>query len=260
LKSIRLNRYLAQAGLGSRRAVEALIQQGHIAINGHPILTLATQVHPEDIVTCRGKRIAPQRHIYAVLHKPKGYTCTALPREGEKNIYQLLPPDWPRVFYVGRLDKESEGLLILTNDGLWAQQLAHPRYKLPKIYHVTLNRPFDSTHIEKLKKGMVLPEGRARIDHLHILTPIQLRITLTQGLKRQIREMLYRVGYEVKRLVRVQYGSLNLKGLPLGHVRLLTPKEIRALTSGCFKATSNKAKNLTPESSKVNSRPLTKAR
>ncbi len=241
MKSIRLNRYLAQAGLGSRRAVEGLIQAGHIAINGRPTRTLATQVHPEDIVTCRGKRIVPQRRIYAVLHKPKGYTCTALPREGEKTIYQLLPSDWPRVFYVGRLDKESEGLLLITNDGLLAEHLAHPRYKLPKIYHVTLNRPFDSAHIEKLKKGMVLPEGRARIDHLQILAPKQLRITLTQGLKRQIRQMLYRVGYEVKRLIRVQYGSIDIKGLPLGHVRLLTPKEICALTSAGTKKTKQKS-------------------
>jgi 23S rRNA pseudouridine2605 synthase len=236
--------------------VETLIAEGHIAINGKITRTLATQVRPEDIVTYKGRRLTPQKHLYAVLHKPKGYTCTALPHEREKTIYELLPPDWPRVFYVGRLDKESEGLLFITNDGQWAQRLAHPRYKLPKIYHVTLDHPFDPAYIEKLKKGISLPEGRARIDHLQILTPTQLRITLTQGLKRQIREMLYRVGYEVKRLIRVQYGPIELKGLPLGHARLLSPKEIRALTAEHKKH----VKNLTHSPRKITSDTLKKAR
>jgi 23S rRNA pseudouridine2605 synthase len=229
LNSTRLNRFLAQAGLGSRRAVESLIQEGHIAINGRPVLSLATQVHPQDVVTYRGKRITLPPRIYAVLHKPKGFTCTATPQQSEKTIYQLLPPHWPRVFYVGRLDKESEGLLLITNDGQWAHRLSHPRHKIPKIYHITIDRSFNPSHAEKLKKGIYLPQGRARIEQLHIFTPTQLRITLTQGLKRQIREMLYRLGYEVKRLIRIQYGPLTLKGLPLGHARILTPKEIHAL-------------------------------
>jgi 23S rRNA pseudouridine2605 synthase len=219
------------AGLGSRRAVENLVREGHIAINGCLIRALGTQVSSGDIVTYRGKRIFPQRHIYAVLHKPKGYVCSASPKDGEKTIYQLLPSDWPRVFYVGRLDKESEGLLLLTNDGAWAQRLAHPRYKLRKIYHVTLDRFFDSRDAAKLKKGMLLKEGKARIDRLSMISRQQLCVTLTQGLKRQIREMFYRVGYEVKRLVRVQYGCIQLKGLPVGRARLLTAREVSSLIS-----------------------------
>lgn len=227
---IRLNRFLAQAGLGSRRAVETLILQGLIAVNGQITRSLATQIHPTDTVTYRGRPLTPARPIYAILHKPKGYTCTASPQHAEKTIYQLLPRHWPRTFYVGRLDKQSEGLLLITNDGAWAHTLTHPRYKIPKIYHVTLDRPYDPTHTKKLTHGFPIPGGYAQCQHVQPLSPRTLRITLTQGLNRQIRHMLYRLGYEVERLIRVQFGPITLKGLPKGHYRLLTPKEIHALS------------------------------
>jgi 23S rRNA pseudouridine2605 synthase len=224
---VRLNQFLARAGFGSRRACEELIRDGSVTINGHRLRELAVQVGPGDHVLVHGKPVKMPLPIVAILHKPPGFLCTSTESTRDRTIYDLLPAGWPRVVYVGRLDKDSEGLLVVTNDGNLAQRLTHPSHKLRKTYVVTLDREFDFAHAPKMKKGVSIPEGMARMDDIFRLGPRTLKVVLTQGIKRQIREMFLKFGYEVKRLVRVQIGTLALDKLPAGQHRVLTQEEIK---------------------------------
>jgi 23S rRNA pseudouridine2605 synthase len=224
---VRLNQYLARAGFGSRRACEELILEGAVTINGHRLKELATRVGPEDNVIVHGKPVKMPLPIVAVLHKPPGYLCTSSDSTRERTIYDLLPTSWPRVVYVGRLDKDSEGLLVVTNDGNLAQRLTHPSMKMRKTYIVTLDREFDFALAPKMKKGISIEEGFARMDDIFRVGPRTLKVVLTQGLKRQIREMFFKVGYEVKRLVRISIGTLSLDKLPVGQHRVLTQADVK---------------------------------
>ncbi len=218
---------MARAGFGSRRACEELILEGAVTINGHRLRELATRVGPDDHVLVNGKPVKQPRPIVAILHKPPGYLCTSPESTSERTIYDLLPTGWPRVVYVGRLDKDSEGLLVVTNDGNLAQRLTHPSSKLRKTYIVTLDKEFNFTLAAKLKKGFPIEAGFARMEDVFRLGPRALKVVLTQGLKRQIREMFAKFGFEVKRLVRVQIGSLHLDPLLSGQHRVLTQEEVR---------------------------------
>jgi 23S rRNA pseudouridine2605 synthase len=224
---VRLNQFLARAGFGSRRACEGLIRDGAVTINGHRLRELATRVGPDDNILVHGKPVKMPRPIVAILHKPPGYVCTAPGTTAERTIYDLLPVGWPRVVYVGRLDKDSEGLLVVTNDGNLAQRLTHPSSKLPKTYIVTLDREFDFALVAKMKKGFPIEEGHARMKDIFRTGPRTLKVILTQGLKRQIRQMFSKFGYDVKRLARVQIGSLPLGSLTAGQHRVLTQEEVR---------------------------------
>jgi len=224
---VRLNQFLARAGFGSRRTCEELIRAGSVTINGHRLTELAVRVGAEDNVLVHGKPVKLPLPIVAILHKPAGYLCTSPDATQERTIYDLLPSNWPRVVYVGRLDKDSEGLLVVTNDGLLAQRLTHPSHKLPKTYIVTLDREFDFAHAPKMKKGFAIETGMARMDDIFRLGPRALKVVLSQGLKRQIRQMFIVFGYEVKRLVRVQIGTLSLEKLPVGHHRVLKEEEVQ---------------------------------
>ena len=224
---MRLNQYLARAGFGSRRACEELILEGAVTINGHRLRELATRVGAEDNVLVHGKPVKMPLPLVAILHKPPGYLCTSPDATNERTIYDLLPTGWPRVVYVGRLDKESEGLLVVTNDGNLAQRLTHPSTKMRKTYIVTLDRDFDFALAPKMKKGISIEEGFARMDDIYRVGPRTVKVVLTQGIKRQIREMFYKVGYEVKRLVRIQIGNLTLLNLPVGQHRVLTQEDVK---------------------------------
>lgn len=224
---MRLNQFLARAGFGSRRACEALILEGAVTINGHRLRELATQVDEGDHVLVHGKPVKTPPVLVAVLHKPPGYLCTSPDATNERTIYDLLPSGWPRVVYVGRLDKDSEGLLVVTNDGNLAQRLTHPSSKLRKTYIVTLDKEFDFALASKMRKGFPIEEGVARMEELFRVGPRTVKVVLTQGLKRQIREMFYRCGYEVRRLVRVQIGTLSLDPLLPGQHRVLTREEVK---------------------------------
>jgi len=226
---MRLNRFLASAGLGSRRSVEELITTGQVRINGRVVTDLATKVSPDDAVKVGSRLLQIEKTLTAVLNKPRGYVCTADDELDRRTIFDLLPTNWPRVFHVGRLDKESEGLLIVTNDGDLSLALTHPRYKIDKEYEVLLDKPFVPTDRAKLLKGFHIMGGRAKIERLEQLGPMHLRLTLTQGIKRQIRLMLYELGYEVERLVRVRIGPLKIGETRPGDWRILTPKEIATL-------------------------------
>lgn len=231
--AMRLNQFLARAGLGSRRACEDLVRAGAVEIGGKIVRQLATQVGPSDVVKVHGKPVRPAGAVTAVLHKPKGYLCSTVPEHGERTIFELLPKEWPRVFYVGRLDKDSEGLLVVTNDGELSQKLAHPSTKVPKIYEVVLDREFDFVRdAERLRRGVMLREGRGRFDEIHRIGPSTVKVVLTQGIKRQIRLMFHFAGYKVRRLVRTQIGGLSLGKLPAGKWRLLDAKDVDSLLQG----------------------------
>jgi 23S rRNA pseudouridine2605 synthase len=227
---MRLNRFLASAGLGSRRGVEELIQSGRVRINGRVVEDLATQVGPEDSVKVRGRVVRAQQALHAVLHKPRGYLCTADDERGRRTIFELLPEKWPRVVHVGRLDRDSEGLMILTNDGDLALRLTHPRFHVEKEYEVGIDKPFDPAHREKLLRGFHIPGGRAKAEQVAPIKPQLIRVVLRQGIKRQIRLMFFELGYEVVHLKRVRIGPLKLGHLRPGEWRLITPKELAQLS------------------------------
>ena len=224
---MRLNQYLARAGFGSRRACEELILEGAVTINGHRLRELATRVDAGDNVVVHGKPVKMPLPLVAILHKPPGYLCTTPESTTERTIYDLLPNNWPRVVYVGRLDKDSEGLLVVTNDGHLAQRLTHPSTKMRKTYIVTLDQEFDFGLAPKMKKGVSIEGGFARMDDIFRVGPRTLKVVLTQGIKRQIREMFYKMGYEVKRLVRIQIGNLIMENLPAGQHRVLTQDDVK---------------------------------
>src|SRR4030095_7780946 len=161
--------------------------------------------------------------------KPAGFVSTRRDPHVRDTIFDLLPAKFPRLFNVGRLDAQTEGLLILTNDGDLAQRLTHPRYKVEKEYEMTLDRPWNPALTPKLLRGIVLDGQKAQIARLHSITPTRLRVVLRQGINRQIRRMFFEIGYEVKRLVRTRIGNIRLADLPRGHWRALTKAELRSL-------------------------------
>jgi 23S rRNA pseudouridine2605 synthase len=223
---MRLNQFLASAGFGSRRSCEQIILEGRVSVNGHVVKDLATRVSPGDRVMVDHKPVEKQQAMTLVLHKPKGVLCSTVPEGGRKTVFEFIPAKFPRLFYVGRLDAESEGLLVLTNDGDLAQKLTHPRYKLPKTYLVRLDKPFDFDKAPKFLKGFTIEPGFAKFDSIHRINPVELKVVLSQGLKRQIRHMFYRHGYEVEQLRRIRIGRLELGTLPPGAWRALTREEI----------------------------------
>ncbi|MDD5199329.1 MAG: pseudouridine synthase [Terrimicrobiaceae bacterium] len=226
---MRINRFLASAGLGSRRTCEDLVRSGRVLVNNAVVTDLATQVDPADIVRVGRKVVHPLSHVYILLNKPAGYVCTRSDELGRKTIFDLVPSQRGRLFHVGRLDKESSGLIVLTNDGDFAEQLTHPSHQIDKEYEVVIDKAFDAGRIPKLLRGITLESGRARMESVHILAPTRLKITLRQGLKRQIREMLWRSGYDVKKLHRTRIGPLRDPRLKTGYWRFLDRDEIAAL-------------------------------
>ncbi|MDD5350144.1 MAG: pseudouridine synthase [Chthoniobacteraceae bacterium] len=228
---MRLNRFLASAGLGSRRSCEELIRTGQVTINGVQCENLATTVEPSDVVKVGQRVLKSAAPMTLLLHKPPGYLCTASDTHDRQTIFDLLPTHFPRLFHVGRLDRDSEGLLLMTNDGDLALKLTHPRYKVEKEYEVVLNKPFDFELTAKLLHGISLEEGWAKAEEVHKLGPNKVKVILRQGLKRQIRKMFYALGYEVEKLVRVRIGKLQIGDMPAGSFRALTQKEIEGLVA-----------------------------
>jgi len=226
---LRLNRFLAAAGVGSRRRCDELIEAGRVTINGKPCTHFSIRPGERDHVKVDGKLVDVDLPFTIILHKPAGFVSTKSDPHARDTIFDLLPRKFPRLFSVGRLDAQSEGLLILTNDGELAQRLTHPRYKIDKEYEVTLDRQWDPALAAKLLRGIFLEGKHAQIARVHSVTPTRLRVVLRQGINRQIRRMFEQVGYEVKRLVRIRIGSLRLGDLPRGHWRALTKREIDSL-------------------------------
>jgi len=226
---MRLNRFLAAAGFGSRRACEALISDGKVSINGHFIRELATTVQPGDDVRVGGKIAKSAPQIYLLLHKPRGFVCTRSDERGRQTIFDLLPAHFSRLFHVGRLDKDSEGLILLTNDGDLAQKLTHPGHEVEKEYEVLLDKPFNAADTPKFLRGFHIEGGRAKVERLQVVAPRFVKVVLRQGIKRQIRLMFYKFDYEVKRLLRMRIGGMEMGPLKPGQWRLLKAREIALL-------------------------------
>jgi 23S rRNA pseudouridine2605 synthase len=227
---VRLNRFLALAGISSRRGAEEYVRKGHVTINGELITDLARRISPSDRVRVDGRVVQPKEFVYLLLNKPADFITTRSDEGSRKTIYSLLPEGLPRLAHVGRLDKDSEGLLLLTNDGDLAFQITHPKFKLEKEYLVTLDREFQIEDAPKTKKGVYLSEGRARFDAIFKVNRQQVRVILTQGLKRQVRRVFAALDYKVRRLERVRIGPLTDRRLRPGEIRFLTRKEIDLLT------------------------------
>ncbi len=233
-KQVRLQKYLSDAGVASRRHAEDLILEGRVRVNGGVVDSLPAFVTPgEDEVRVDGHRVRPQRLEYFIVHKPKGVLCTNSDPAGRLRAVDLLPKLPVRLFAVGRLDEESTGLLLMTNDGELAQLISHPRYGVPKTYRAEVKGRVPDDVPERLRKGVYLSEGRARANNAEIVHTSDersvLMLTLRESRNRQARRMLARLGYPVRTLKRVQIGPISLRGLPNGAARRLSLDEIEAL-------------------------------
>jgi len=235
----RLQKVLARAGVGSRRACEKMITEGRVTVNGLVKDTMPVMVDPQnDRIEVDGQKVklTAQKEIYVLLNKSKGVVCTVKDELGRKNILSLLPAKLIhryRLFPVGRLDKDSQGLVLLTNDGELTRRLTHPRHSVPRVYRVTVRGSVDGKLIEKLTKGIWLAEGKARALRVKIVRRGQtnsiLEITLTEGKNRQIRRMLADCKLPVKKLERIGIGTLQLKGVGEGKFRFLDKSEVKKL-------------------------------
>jgi len=236
---VRLNRFLAAAGIASRRQADELIAQGRVTVNGRRCTDFHYQPGPGDHVKVDDKLISPKTRVYLALNKPRGFVCTQRDPHVTDTIFDLLPPKFSRLFYVGRLDAQSEGLLLLTNDGDFAQHITHPRFKIEKEYEVILAKRALPDLTERLLRGIILDGKRASAARVRRVSATRLQIVLKQGLNRQIRRMLERFGFQAKRLRRIRIANLSLDDLPPGKWRRLSPHEVRGLTT----AAASPAKN-----------------
>jgi len=224
-EGIRLNKYLASCGLGSRRACDELIASGVVEKNGQPCLTPATRVAPGDHIKVEGRKVTAKHYTTVILHKPRGLVCTKSDELGRDTIFALLPPALQHLNHAGRLDLDSEGLIILTNDGELSQRLMHPTKKIEKEYLVTANQAYDNAHLDQLARGIYTPEGKLTAKSIERISARRVRVILDHGAKRQIRVMFEALGYEVTKLLRVRIGGLWLGDLMPGEWQILTPAE-----------------------------------
>jgi 23S rRNA pseudouridine2605 synthase len=229
----RLQKILAAAGVDSRRNCEELIQEGVVRVNRKVVEELPAFADPDiDLITVHGRRIRAARKVYYLLNKPKGVICTNYDPQGRRKAVDLVP-DTERVFCVGRLDADTSGLIIITNDSDLTNRLTHPKFGISKRYVATVDGQIQASDIERLKKGIWFSEGKTSMAGVKILKrgPRQstLEISLKQGLNRQIRRMLARVGFKVKDLKRTRIARIELKGLGIGRCRMLTAAEVAYL-------------------------------
>jgi pseudouridine synthase len=225
----RLNKFLASCAVGSRRACDALIQAGRVEVNGSPCLNLGTRVSEADHVRVDGRRVIPKTATTVVFHKPRGYVCSRGDELGRDTIYSLLPGSLHSLHHVGRLDRDSEGLLILTNDGDLSQRLMHPSKSVEKEYIVTADQAFENVHLDQFLSGIYTDGGKLKAKAIERLSPRRIMVVLDHGAKRQIRVMFDSLGYHVTKLLRVRIGSLWLGDLEPGRWAALTPSEITML-------------------------------
>jgi 23S rRNA pseudouridine2605 synthase len=239
MESVRIQKHIADAGICSRRAAEALIVAGEVYVNSQ-VATLGQKIQPGvDKVTVRGKGVGSkaQPKLALVMHKPRGVVCSNSDPHADKTIFDLLPREWAklRLFCAGRLDKDSEGLVILTSDGDLAHKLMHPSNVIVKRYYVSLEEPFPATRLRKLLTGVVIEGEHLKVERANLVNPKsdktsrELDVHMHHGKKREIRQLFTALGFEVRRLRRYQIGDLRLKGIPMRGVKQLSPKEIKSL-------------------------------
>lgn len=228
---IRLNKFLADAGIASRRKADELIASGAVKVNGRVVTELGTKVHPGDLVTVHGKPVSPYKHLtYVVLNKPKDYITTTSDERGRKTVLDLVPLK-TRIYPVGRLDRNTTGVLLLTNDGELAARLMHPRYGVEREYIAGLDKPLKAEHAAAIAEGIVLDGEKTGPAEVIIspTDPRQVCIILREGKNREVRRLFEHFGYEVRRLHRSRYGIITPRGLARGEYRHLTRQEVIAL-------------------------------
>lgn len=230
---MRINKFLAESGVASRRASDTLIKEGAVKINGRTA-KLGDEVESGDMVSVNGKLVnVVKKYDYYIMNKPKGYVCTVKDDKGRKTVMDLLPPDIKRLFPVGRLDYDSEGLLILTNDGDLTYKLTHPRNEIPKTYLVKTEKPVSTEDLNKLRAGVYIDGVKTKKCNIKLIETnkvgSKLHITITEGRNRQVRKMFEAVGNNVDFLKRIKIGDLQLTGLDRGEVRKLSYEEVSYL-------------------------------
>jgi 23S rRNA pseudouridine2605 synthase len=250
---VRIHKALADAGVASRRKAEQLVAQGRVTVNGAPAGVGLVVDPSRDVLAVDGHPVAAtDRRLYLAVAKPAGVTSTVSDRHAERTVIDMVPADMrqraKRLFPVGRLDRDSEGLLLLTNDGDWAHRMLHPSHGIEREYAVATDETLQLEQRTDLERGIELEEGTARLSNLRPATSADIRlladlvgpqarsltwyrVTLEQGMKRQIRRMFSTADVPVRRLVRVRFGTLRIAGMQLGEVRELSPAEKRQLDS-----------------------------
>lgn len=234
---MRLNAYLASAGVCSRRNADDLIRQGRVRVNGS-IAGLATAVDEADEVELDGKRVSPERIVAVLLYKPAGVVTTARDTHGRPTVVDLVHDVGVRVVPVGRLDADTTGALLLTNDGQLAQRLAHPSYEVDKVYEAFLRSIPTDADLEKLARGVLLEDGVTSPAQVRRLARSVVELTIHEGRNRQVKRMCEAIGHRVVKLHRSVYAGLDVRGLEPGEYRKLTAAELESLRSGVRKATS----------------------
>jgi len=226
---MRLSKFIASSGLTSRRKAEELIREGKVRVNGRIVRNIVAHIDPiRDVVEVEGKRLKREKPVYIALYKPRGYLTAPRDPYGRPLVKELLKDLKVRVFPVGRLDFDSEGLLLLTNDGELSQRLTHPGYGVEKEYLVELDREPDDD-IYSLLLGIETKDGKMKAEYIEKKGKNRIKVILKEGKKREIRRMLGHLGYRVKRLVRIREGPVKLGKLKPGEYRELTPEEIERL-------------------------------
>ncbi len=242
----RLNKIIAASGLCSRRKADELIESGVVKVNGVVIKELGYSVTPKDKVTVNNQPLKKQNLIYIKYYKPAGYITTMSDEKGRKTIYDILPDEIKNLKPVGRLDKDSTGLLIMTNDGDFINKMTHPSVKIPKVYRVCAEGKMNNQHLLKLAKGIEIEPGKIAYADAMILEydgkNTVLQIVLYQGMNRQIRKMLDNIGFPVISLKRISHGTINIQGLKKGQFKYIKPREINDLLKHIAKL-ENQAKN-----------------
>ncbi len=232
---VRLQKVLAAAGVASRRAGEQLIAEGRVEVNGRIVAVQGLRVHPDhDVIRVDGQRIpGPRHHVYLAFNKPRGVVTTMNDPEGRPTLTEYLAGRKERLFHVGRLDVDTEGLLILTNDGEFAHRLAHPSYQVPKTYVAEVAGAVDPATLARLRRPIVLDDGPVRAEHVRLVSTAgersMVRITLHEGRNRIVRRMLDSVGHPVRRLSRIAVGPVRLGNLKPGDLRELDQNELGRL-------------------------------
>jgi pseudouridine synthase len=228
----RLQKILADAGVASRRGAELLIKEGRVAVNGRPA-ALGESAADTDEVTLDGRPLATAgKNVYIVLHKPPGYVVTASDPQGRPTVMELVEEVGVRLFPVGRLDFDTSGLLLMTNDGGWANKIAHPRHGVEKVYRAKVQGVPRAAAIKNLREGVLLDEGKKTAPaKVKLLDDGRLELTIHEGRNRQVRRMCLAVGHAVTQLARVAVGNVKLGKLKPGQWRHLTPAELTGFTA-----------------------------
>lgn len=234
MAAIRLQKILAEAGIASRRAAEGFIREGRVAVNGAKVTELGVRADPAtDTITVDGQPVRPRRKLYVALNKPRGFLCTRQDTEGRRIAHDLLPPEWKNLVPVGRLDRDSEGLLLLTNDGDFCLRLTHPRYGIRKRYVAVVEGKLDESLLKPLTEGIRDAGELLKAERVRLLSANQshsrVELDLSEGRNREVRRLLGSLGFPVVELRRTQIGPLRLGELPPGRWRVLSPAEVKSL-------------------------------